>query len=182
MKEFRVAAIALCVSTAALLAGPQMIAPAFAADPLGTWYTADNDSQVRIVNCGGALCGSLIWLKEPNDPDTGKPKLDKHNADSSKQSRPLLGALEGSQAVAQALGDRVVHALRGEGLRGIGDVRGGIVFRFPVQLAGRLGVGEQAPHIGLLGAEPGACLILVHLLSSVRQVVRASGGRASHGH
>ena len=91
MREFRVAAVALCISTAALLAGPQMIAPAFAADPLGTWYTADNDSQVRIVNCGGALCGSLIWLKEPNDPDTGKPKLDKHNADASKQSRPLLG-------------------------------------------------------------------------------------------
>jgi len=91
MTAFRIAAAALCVSAAALLGGPNMIAPALAADPMGTWYTADNDSQIRIVNCGGALCGSLVWLKEPNDPDTGKPKLDKHNADAGKQGRPLLG-------------------------------------------------------------------------------------------
>jgi uncharacterized protein (DUF2147 family) len=65
--------------------------PARAADALGTWYTADKDSQVRITNCGGALCGSLVWLKEPIDPATGRPKTDKNNADASKQSRPLLG-------------------------------------------------------------------------------------------
>ena len=65
--------------------------PARAADPMGTWYTADKDSEVRIVNCGGALCGALIWLKEPNDPATGRPKTDKNNADATKQSRPLLG-------------------------------------------------------------------------------------------
>ena len=47
---------------------------------------------MRIVNCGGALCGNLIWLKEPNDPATRRPKTDKNNADASKQSRPLLGA------------------------------------------------------------------------------------------
>jgi uncharacterized protein (DUF2147 family) len=91
MRTFRIAAAALFVSTVALLVGPNMVAPAFAADPAGTWYTADNESQVRIVNCGGALCGLLIWLKEPNDPETGKPKLDKHNADTSKQAHPLIG-------------------------------------------------------------------------------------------
>jgi uncharacterized protein (DUF2147 family) len=83
MKTFRLAAAALCCSIVA--------APAFAADALGTWYTADNDSQVRITNCGGALCGALVWLKEPNDPATGRPKTDKNNADAGKQSRPLLG-------------------------------------------------------------------------------------------
>ena len=46
---------------------------------------------MRITNCGGALCGALVWLKEPNDPETGRPKTDKNNADASKQSRPLLG-------------------------------------------------------------------------------------------
>jgi uncharacterized protein (DUF2147 family) len=65
--------------------------PARAADPLGTWYTADKDSQVRITKCGDALCGVLVALKEPNDPSTGRPKTDKNNADASKQSRPLLG-------------------------------------------------------------------------------------------
>ena len=46
---------------------------------------------MRITNCGGALCGALVWLKEPNDPATGRPKTDKNNADASKQNRPLLG-------------------------------------------------------------------------------------------
>ncbi len=91
MKIYRMAAFALGLSAAALLPGLNLIAPARAADAMGKWYTADNDSQVRIVNCGGALCGTLVWLKEPNDPVTGQPKTDKNNADASKQSRPLLG-------------------------------------------------------------------------------------------
>ena len=66
-------------------------APAFAADPLGTWLTGDKKGKVKIVNCGGAICGSLVWLAEPNDPETHQPKTDKHNADASKQGRPLLG-------------------------------------------------------------------------------------------
>ncbi len=91
MRNLRVAAAMLGISSMALVAGSLMTAPALAADPMGTWYTADKDSEVRITNCGGALCGSLIWLKEPNDPATGRPKTDKNNADASKQSRPLLG-------------------------------------------------------------------------------------------
>ena len=91
MKSYRMAAAALWPLMIGLLAGTDFIAAARAADPVGTWYTADNDSQVRIVTCGGAICGTLVWLKEPIDPATGKAKLDKHNADASKQSRPLLG-------------------------------------------------------------------------------------------
>ena len=67
------------------------IAPARAADPFGTWLTEDKKGKIHVVNCGGALCGNLVWIKEPLDPDTNKPKLDKHNVDASKQSRPLLG-------------------------------------------------------------------------------------------
>ena len=37
------------------------------------------------------MCGNLIWLAEPNDPDTKQPKTDKKNTDVSKQNRPLLG-------------------------------------------------------------------------------------------
>jgi uncharacterized protein (DUF2147 family) len=92
MQSHRLATSLLWVSIAASAAAVNAITPAFAADPMGTWYTADNDSQVRLTNCGGALCGALIWLKTPIDPATGKPKLDKNNADASKQSRPLLGA------------------------------------------------------------------------------------------
>jgi uncharacterized protein (DUF2147 family) len=69
----------------------QMIGPARAADPLGTWYTEGNESQVRIAKCGDAICGALVWLKVPNDPATGRPKTDKENADTAKSKRPLLG-------------------------------------------------------------------------------------------
>jgi uncharacterized protein (DUF2147 family) len=67
------------------------IAPARAADPLGTWVTGDKKAKVRIVNCGDALCGTLSWLAEPNDPETHQPKTDKNNSDRTKKSRPLLG-------------------------------------------------------------------------------------------
>ena len=64
---------------------------ALAADPNGTWLTQAGTSRIRVADCGGALCGTIVWLKEPNDPDTGKPKTDKNNSDASKRSRPLLG-------------------------------------------------------------------------------------------
>jgi uncharacterized protein (DUF2147 family) len=67
-----------------------VIGPARAADPLGTWLTEDQKGKIRIVNCGGAICGTLVWLKEPNDPETHQPKLDKNNKDAGKQTRPLL--------------------------------------------------------------------------------------------
>ena len=64
---------------------------AFAAEPNGTWLTQTGGSRIRMADCGGALCGTIVWLKEPNDPDTGKPKTDKNNSDAAKRSRPLLG-------------------------------------------------------------------------------------------
>jgi len=86
------AAAAIYLSTLALFSiAPQTIRPAFAADPLGTWYTEGKESQVRVTKCADALCGALVWLKVPNDPKTGKPKTDSENADAAKRKRPLLG-------------------------------------------------------------------------------------------
>src|SRR5216684_1138848 len=90
MTKVRTTAVAMWFSAAVFVA-VHPSGPAFAADAIGAWYTGDKESQVRIVNCGGALCGALAWLKEPNDPATGRPKTDKNNADAAKQSRPLLG-------------------------------------------------------------------------------------------
>jgi uncharacterized protein (DUF2147 family) len=67
------------------------IAESASADPIGQWLTEGGRSRVRVAECGGALCGTVIWLKEPNDPETGKPKLDAKNADVSKRSRSLVG-------------------------------------------------------------------------------------------
>jgi uncharacterized protein (DUF2147 family) len=88
MKILRIATLAI---VAAAVLALNLLAPAFAADPVGTWLTGDKKGKVKIVNCGGAICGSLVWLQEPNDPETHQPKTDKHNADATKQGRPLLG-------------------------------------------------------------------------------------------
>ena len=65
--------------------------PAFAADPLGTWLTEEGKATVRVTDCAGALCGTIVALKEPNDAATGKPKVDKNNVDASKRTRPIIG-------------------------------------------------------------------------------------------
>jgi uncharacterized protein (DUF2147 family) len=82
MTILRAAAIALALLSFSDIAS---------ADPIGTWLTENGRSRVRITDCGGALCGAIIWLKEPNDPETGKPKTDKNNVDAGQRSRPLVG-------------------------------------------------------------------------------------------
>ena len=66
-------------------------APALAADPLGKWLTQENKATVAISHCGDALCGTIVALKEPNDPATGKPKTDINNPDAAKRGRPVIG-------------------------------------------------------------------------------------------
>jgi uncharacterized protein (DUF2147 family) len=78
--------------TAALvLLGALVASAASAADPRGSWLTEGGKSKIRIADCGGALCGIVEWLREPNDPETGQPRTDKRNADASKRTRPVIG-------------------------------------------------------------------------------------------
>jgi uncharacterized protein (DUF2147 family) len=86
MKFLRTATIA-----AALLG--VSLGTALAADPMGTWHTEEGKATVRIAACGPALCGTIVSLKEANDPETGKPKLDKNNADAGLRNRPVVGVL-----------------------------------------------------------------------------------------
>ncbi len=82
------------LALAALPALVLLVKPAeiLAADPEGIWLSEDRDAKVRISRCGGErLCGTVVWLKEPVDPRTGKAKTDKENPDAAKQSRPLIG-------------------------------------------------------------------------------------------
>lgn len=65
--------------------------PSLAGDPTGTWLTEGGTATVRIASCGAEFCGTIIALKEPNDPATGRPKTDKHNADAGKRNRPVVG-------------------------------------------------------------------------------------------
>jgi len=66
-------------------------AVAHAATPLGIWTSDDGGTKVKIINCSSKLCGTVIAVKQPIDPQTGNAKTDKHNPDPSRRSRPLLG-------------------------------------------------------------------------------------------
>jgi uncharacterized protein (DUF2147 family) len=78
-------------ATAAALSFFATMLPALAADPAGIWLTEGARARVHIAACGAALCGTILSLKEPNDPETGKPKLDKFNKDTTKRARPVVG-------------------------------------------------------------------------------------------
>lgn len=77
----------------AALIGFSAIVSAQAVGPVaGTWLSADGGTKVKVSECSGnKLCGRVVWLNKPIDPDTGKPKTDKRNADPAKRERPLIG-------------------------------------------------------------------------------------------
>lgn len=58
--------------------------PAAAADAKGEWARPTGTSRIKIAACGDALCGTLVWLKDPRNDDK--------NPDAAKRSQPLLGS------------------------------------------------------------------------------------------
>ncbi|RMG59642.1 MAG: DUF2147 domain-containing protein [Bacteroidetes bacterium] len=58
---------------------------------IGVWEPSHGKARVKIDKIGNKYYGRIVWLKEPNDPETGKPKLDKNNPDESLRSTPLRG-------------------------------------------------------------------------------------------
>ena len=79
------AALALLISIGTVSAQNQGI--------LGPWTTDKGKGRVEIVNCAApkqGLCGTIVWISEPNDKD-GKPQTDKGNKDTSLRSRPIVG-------------------------------------------------------------------------------------------
>ena len=74
----------------ALLAAPSAKAQA-GGDVSGVWLTQAGDAKVRVSRCGGGLCGVVVWLREPNDPATGKPQLDDKNPNPALAKRPVIG-------------------------------------------------------------------------------------------
>lgn len=65
-------------------------APAYAADPVeGEWLNPAGSGKIRIAPCAGQpgkLCGTISWLKPPND----KAK-DANNPDPKLKTRAILG-------------------------------------------------------------------------------------------
>jgi uncharacterized protein (DUF2147 family) len=70
---------ALALVTLALLAAT----PAVAGDPTGVWIRANGNSKIRIDNCGSALCGTVVWEKNP--------RKDTYNPDPAKRDQAITG-------------------------------------------------------------------------------------------
>lgn len=61
------------------------------ADVTGTWSTVEGKSHVVIAVCDGdKFCGTINWLKEPNNEE-GAPKKDINNKDEGLRDRGILG-------------------------------------------------------------------------------------------
>jgi len=71
----------------------QATAQEFKADDItGIWLTKDKKAKVEIYKePNNTYSGKIVWLKEPIDTTTGKPKVDKENPEEELRSRPLLG-------------------------------------------------------------------------------------------
>jgi len=63
-----------------------------AADPdeaAGLWRTVDGKAVVEVYRCGEALCGRIVWLKEP--VKDGAPVRDDKNPVDTLRGRPVVG-------------------------------------------------------------------------------------------
>lgn len=58
---------------------------------LGVWEPSNGKARVKIEKIGEKFYGKIVWLKDPNDPNTGQAKVDKNNPDQSLRTVPLKG-------------------------------------------------------------------------------------------
>jgi uncharacterized protein (DUF2147 family) len=77
---------------ALLVADPPTVASAQSATAThGTWLTQAGDARVKVKSCGRALCGTIVWLRDPIDPNTGKPQVDDKNINPALARRSIVG-------------------------------------------------------------------------------------------
>lgn len=62
---------------------------AFSAVPQGVWLI-DGKAAVQIFDCGGLLCGRILWLQTPRDAQDQLSR-DRHNPDPALRQRRLCG-------------------------------------------------------------------------------------------
>lgn len=73
------------------MAAALSVTSANARDPTGMWHTEGRLAKVLIDKCAEDLCGTIIALKDPIDPTTGRPQTDTENEDPAKRNRPVVG-------------------------------------------------------------------------------------------
>ena len=60
-------------------------------DILGIWVTGEGNGHVEIYKNGSKYQGRIVWLKEPTDVKTGKPRSDINHPNKENHDRPLMG-------------------------------------------------------------------------------------------
>jgi uncharacterized protein (DUF2147 family) len=58
---------------------------------VGSWKNGEGTGIIQIYKNGDKYQGKITWLKEPNDPKTGKPKTDINHPDEKNHNRPVQG-------------------------------------------------------------------------------------------
>jgi len=81
------------LAVAGLLGANHALGAGPIADPQGVWLTKAGDAKIYVSKCGDseALCGTIIWLKQPIDPATGRAQVDDKNPDPALARRPIIG-------------------------------------------------------------------------------------------
>ncbi len=77
-------------TVAGMLLGAALLPASARADAIGVWATVEEKSHVKIEACGNLLCGTIVWLAEPND-ESGFAKHDRNNEDENLRDRPIIG-------------------------------------------------------------------------------------------
>lgn len=89
-----------------LLAGGLVLAAmpstALAADLQGVWLTEDEDAALTITNCGGQLCGRIVWLESATDR-SGSLRLDENNPTPPSRHNGSAGSLSSGASNPPAL-------------------------------------------------------------------------------
>jgi uncharacterized protein (DUF2147 family) len=60
-------------------------------DILGTWLNQEATGKIQLYKENGKYFGKLVWLREPNDKETGQPRTDKENPEAKLKTTPLIG-------------------------------------------------------------------------------------------
>ena len=58
---------------------------------IGLWEPSSGKARVKINKIGNKYFGKIVWLREPIDPKTKQPKLDKNNPNEKLRASRLRG-------------------------------------------------------------------------------------------
>lgn len=57
----------------------------------GIWEPSNGKARIKIEKIADKYFGKIVWLRDPVDPNTQQPKVDKNNPDESLRQVPLKG-------------------------------------------------------------------------------------------